>query len=273
MMATLVAFVFVCVVLFIGLRWFERKVTFHPERYSPREAWSTPSGANDVWFTTADGFRLHGWFFEPEAQSKLATVIYFHGNGGNITNVGWVGENLAARGFAVLLFDYRGYGRSGGEVSDERDIYRDADAAYDFVVSKAPAESMVLYGQSLGTAAVVDLASRRQCSAIILESGFSSAGDVASDLFPWFPRPLRFLFRSQFESARKLRKVTSPVLITHGEPDPVIPTHQSQLLFAAANEPKKLLIFPGTGHNVFGSMGDAYLDIVSQFIRESSARK
>jgi hypothetical protein len=272
-MATLVAFVFVCVVLFIGLRWLERKMTFHPDRYSPRDAWSTPSGARDVWFTTADGVRLHGWFFEPPAQSKLATVIYFHGNGGNITNVGWVGENLAARGFAVLLFDYRGYGRSEGEASDERDIYLDADAAYEYVVSKTPADSVVLYGQSLGTAAVADLASRRECSAIVLESGFSSAGDVASNLFPWFPRPLRFLFRSQFESARKLRKVSRPVLITHGEPDPVIPTHQSRLLFAAANEPKKLIIFPGTGHNVFGSMGDAYLDVFAQFIRESSTRK
>jgi fermentation-respiration switch protein FrsA (DUF1100 family) len=272
-MATLVAFLFICGVLLIGLRWFERAVTFHPVRYSSRDDWSTPSGSRDVWFTTVDGFRLHGWFFEPQAQSKLATVIYFHGNGGNITNVGWVGENLAARGFAVLLFDYRGYGRSEGEAADERDIYRDADAAYDFVASNAPDDSMVLYGQSLGTAAVADLASRRHCRAIVLESGFSSAGDVASSIFPWFPRPLRFLFRSQFDSARKLQKVSSPVLITHGDPDPVIPTHQSRLLFAAANEPKKLLIFPGTGHNVFGSMGDAYLDEVSQFIKESSARK
>jgi fermentation-respiration switch protein FrsA (DUF1100 family) len=199
----------------------------------------------------------------------LATVIYFHGNGGNITDVGWVGKELAKRGYSVLLFDYRGYGRSEGESIDEHGIYLDADAAYEFATRDAEANMVVLYGQSLGSTAATDLASRRQCGALILESGFSSASDLAASVFPWFPRRLHVILRSQFDSAKKLQQVRCPVLITHGDPDPVIPTDHSRVLFTAANEPKKLLIFPGAGHNVFGSMGDSYLNTVAEFITDS----
>jgi fermentation-respiration switch protein FrsA (DUF1100 family) len=269
----LVSLSFLASVSFFGLRWLEKAVTFHPVRYVPGNDWSTPLGARDVWFTTSDGYRLHGWFFQSNTEPNLATIIYFHGNGGNITNVDWVGKYLASRGFAVLLFDYRGYGRSEGESNDERGIYQDADAAYEFVKGGVSDGSIVLYGQSLGTAAVADLASRRPCGAIILESGLSSASDLAATVFPWFPRRLHVFLRSQFESARKLPNVRCPVLITHGDPDPVIPTNQSRLLYAAASEPKKLIIFPGAGHNVFGSMGNGYLDVVSNFIRDALAKR
>jgi fermentation-respiration switch protein FrsA (DUF1100 family) len=104
---------------------------------------------------------------------------------------------------------------------------------------------------------------------MILESGLASASDMAASVLPWFPRSLHFLLRNRFESAGKLRQVKSPVLITHGDPDPVIPTEQGRLLFAAANEPKKLIIFPGAGHNVFGSLGDIYLTQISEFIQDS----
>jgi pimeloyl-ACP methyl ester carboxylesterase len=264
-----VALLFMLGVSFFGFRWVEKAITFHPVRYVPGEAWVVPDGAHDVWITTADRVRLHGWFFETRVQPKLATVIFFHGNGGNITNVGWVGERLSARGFQVLLFDYRGYGRSDGTIGDERGLYLDADAAYDFVTRNERPENVILYGQSLGTTVAADVGSRRQCGAMILESGLASASDMAASVLPWFPRSLHFLLRNRFESAGKLRQVKSPVLITHGDPDPVIPTEQGRLLFAAANEPKKLIIFPGAGHNVFGSLGDIYLTQISEFIQDS----
>jgi fermentation-respiration switch protein FrsA (DUF1100 family) len=87
------------------------------------------------------------------------------------------------------------------------------------------------------------------------------------------PQWLHFLGKNRFESANKLNNVTVPVLITHGDPDPVIAVEEAHALFAAANEPRKLHIFPGVGHNVFGSLGDAYLDLIEEFIRESLAKK
>jgi uncharacterized protein len=254
-----------------GLRWLESKMTFQPDRMTEAERNIVPEGAESVWFNSADGTRLHGWFFESQSGPEIATVIFFHGNGGNIGNVDWVGRRFAKRGFDVLLFDYRGYGASDGVAANESDLYADGDAAVAFVRNEKGArpERIVLYGQSLGTAIVADVASRGPFGAVVLESGFSSASSVAASALPWLPRWLHFLGKNRFESARKLTNVKTPILITHGDPDHTIPTGESQMLFASANEPKKLLIFRGADHNVFGSLGEPYLTQVEQFIREA----
>jgi uncharacterized protein len=265
LVVALFAFVF-------GLRWLEAAMTFHPARIAVG-AVSRPAGAEDVWITTKDSVRLHAWFFKSDRGPSTATVIYFHGNGGNITNVAWVAESLAGRGFDTLLVDYRGYGQSEGEPRDEQGLYIDGDAALAYLITQRGLDPsrVVLYGQSLGTVVATDLAVRHRCGALILESGFSSAASVASHALPWLPRWLHFIARNRFESAQKLKRISVPVLIVHGDPDPVLPTEEAHTLFAAANDPKKLLIFPGAGHNVFGSLGDSYLDQVEQFIRQAVA--
>jgi uncharacterized protein len=269
-----VALILGCIAFVLGLRWLEAAMTFHPVRISENNP-INPGSAEDVWVNTRDGVRLHGWFYKSSRGSAAASVIYFHGNGGNITNVAWVAERLASRGFDTLLIDYRGYGRSFGESSDEAGLYADGDAALSYLVDTrhVAAERIVLYGQSLGTAVATDVAARNKCGALILESGFSSASSVASKSLPWLPRWLHFLGKNRFDSASKLKNVTAPVLITHGDPDPAIPTEEAHELFASANEPRKLHIFPRVGHNVFGSLGDSYLDTIEQFIRESLAEK
>lgn len=266
---SLLAVTLVFAAAFIALRLLEHWITFHPVQVARNERWLKPPQATDVWLPTADGENLNGWFFTSAIQPAQATIIFFHGNGGNISNLGWLGEHLAARGFDVLLFDYRGYGKSTGASSSEDGIYRDADAAYDYLVKTrgvAP-EQLVLYGQSLGTTAVTDVASRRPCAAIILESGLSSARDMTAKLLPNALHWVHFFTLNRFDSARKLTLVHCPVLVTHGDPDLVIPASQGRALYAAANEPKQLLIFSGSGHNVFGSLGDQYLDVLSEFIR------
>ncbi len=265
-----VALVFGVVVFVYGLRSLEWRMTFHPVRIDSNSRQSPPAGASDVWFTTADGIRLHGWFFE-SSTPEPATIIFFHGNGGNILGLDWLGRRFHERGFNVLLFDYRGYGASEGSPDSETGLYADGDAAVAFVINekRARPEKIVLYGQSLGTTVVADVASRRDVGAVILESGLSSASSLAGHALPWLPQSLHFLGKNRFESARKLAQVKAPVLISHGDPDPVIPTSEARLLFAAANEPKQLLIIPGAGHNVFGSAGDAYLNQIIEFINRS----
>jgi fermentation-respiration switch protein FrsA (DUF1100 family) len=267
--AGLMAVACVLATAFFGLRWFEQEITFHPIRFSSNDEWVKPAAATDVWFRTSDNENLNGWFFSSVTQPARATIIYFHGNGGNISNLGWVGERLAARGFDVLLFDYRGYGKSSGRSYSEQGIYSDADAAYDYLVNTRGVQPahIVLYGQSLGTTAVADVASRRPCGAIILESGLSSGRDMIAKLLPNALHWVHFFTLNRFDSARKLGFVHCPVLVTHGDPDPVIPTAQGRALFAVANEPKQLLIFSGSGHNVFGSGGNTYLDVISEFMR------
>ncbi len=179
------------VIAFLALRWFEHAVTFHPQPFSEwARSWKIPEGGEDVWLTSRDGVRLHGWFISSGISPRIATIIYFHGNAGNLSNVGWLGKHLAARGFDVLLIDYRGYGRSEGTIRDEADLYSDADAAYELVIDNrsVPPEKVVLYGQSLGTVVAIDLASRRRVGALIIESGLSSASSMARNVIPWFPR-------------------------------------------------------------------------------------
>ena len=251
-------------------------VTFHPIRYSEAAAkeWRLPDGTTSVWLKTADHVRLNGWFFKSDKPSQ-ATLIFFHGNAGNISDVAWYGERLRDRGFDVFLLDYRGFGRSEGESTGEQSIYADADAAYEYVTRNlgvAP-EKIALYGQSLGTTAVIDLASRHRCGAIIIESGLSSADDLAVEILPAMISPLRVLAKNRFDSVHKLSQVRCPVLITHGEPDPIISTAQAKRLFAAANEPRTLKIFPGAGHNVYGTQGNAYLNLLVDFVRLSLKTK
>jgi uncharacterized protein len=263
-----VAVVLGCAAFVYGLRTLESMMTFHPVRRSETE---TPAGAETVWFKSADGTRLNGFFFASQSKPEVATIVFFHGNGGNITNVTWLAQRYAKHGFNVLLFDYRGYGASDGVAGDEAGLYNDGDAAVTFVVNekKVRPEDIVLYGHSLGTAVAADVASRRNFAAVVLESGFSSASSVAATALPWLPRPLHFLGKNRFESARKLTNIKSPILIAHGDPDETIPTSEAHLLFASANEPRKLLIVPGAGHVPFGSAGEQYLDQVEQFMRES----
>jgi pimeloyl-ACP methyl ester carboxylesterase len=259
---------------FYALRLYEYAITFHPRRYDLNRPWKVPGGAEDVWLTTRDEVKLHGWFISSPTRPSQATLIHFHGNAGNIGNVGWVGKSLSHRGYDVLLFDYRGYGRSEGQIGDERDIYADADAAYDYLVNQrrvAP-DKIVLYGQSLGTTAASDIGARRGCGALIIESGMSSASNLALTAVPWLPRWLHGIGKNRFEIARKIAGVHCPVLIAHGDPDSVIPTQNGRDIYAAANEPKRLILLPGVGHNVIGSGGEKYLDEIDKFIQSSLAK-
>ena len=262
-------------VVYFLLRRFEQAVTFHPERYVEGTKWGLPARGEDVWFKVGTGERLHGWFVRADGAAPEATIIYFHGNGGNLRYLGWVAEHFSARGFDVLLFDYRGYGRSEGTAQDERRLYEDADAAYDYVVRerKARPDRLVLYGQSLGTTAAADLAARRECAALILESGLSSASDMAATILPWLPRPVHRLTRNKFNTVGKLTSVKVPVMVAHGDRDEIIPVAQGRALYEAAREPKRLLVVEGAGHNDLSIVGGrGYLEEVVAFIRSALAR-
>ncbi len=266
----------VCGVLALfGIRMLERAMTFHPERYAPGDAWRLPVRGEDVWMTSADGLRLHGWFVRAASQPAAGTFIYFHGNGGNLSYNGWLMEDLSERGFDVLALDYRGYGRSDGEPTDEQGIYADADAAYDYLTRERGVlpERIILYGQSLGTTAAVDVASRRGCAAGVLESGLSSAREMAALILPPGFRWLHGLAKNSFASTRKLASVRCPVLVAHGKLDRTIPVEQAQLLYDAAHQPKRLVIIADAGHNdMVGRGGEEYLKTIAEFARAAVER-
>ena len=264
----------VVVILFFVLRRLEFMATYHPEPYAPGPNWALPVNGEEVWVKVTDGERVHGWFLRAKEQPAIATVLHCHGNGGNLSSVVWVAQELTKRGFDTVIFDYRGYGRSEGRLTDEWGLYADAEAFYNHLVRDrgVKAEKIALYGQSLGTTAAIDLASRRPCAALIVESGLSSASDMGSVSFPWLPRQLHFLAKNRFESARKIAGAKCPALITHGTNDVVIPVEQGRKLYESARDPKRLVIVEGGDHFLFGSAGEKYVSGMVDFIRASVAR-
>lgn len=216
----------------------------------------------DVWLTTSDGVRLHAWWapaYATQAGSGGAasegaafTVLVLHGNAGNLTHrvetIGFL-QQLPAN---VLALDYRGFGRSQGRPSEEG-VYRDAEAAYDYLVRGPDSggrgvrpEQMVVMGQSLGTAVAVDLAAKRRVGALVLEGGFPSAHRVAQQAIP-LPG-VAYIIRTRFDSGRKLKGIRAPVLVAHCQQDSVMPYRLGEELYAAANEPKTFVSYPGACH-------------------------
>jgi fermentation-respiration switch protein FrsA (DUF1100 family) len=221
--------------------------------------------AEEAPLTTEDGVRLHAWFL-PARDSRL-TVLFASGNAGNISHrldrVRLLQWHLGAD---VLLFDYRGYGRSQGS-PDEAGTYADARAAWRHLTETRgiPAETLVLFGESLGSAVVLDLAISHPCRALVLESPFTSIRDMAAAVVPFLP--VGPLLRTRYDNLAKIPRLRVPLLVLHGEADEVVPFTQGRRLFAAAPEPKRFFPIPGAGHNdTYVTGGEAYWRTLAAFL-------
>lgn len=264
------------VVGFFGIRSAELLVTFRPLPYvmDYRWNWVLPPKTEDVWFTTVDRVKLNGWFIHSRQPTVIGTILYCHGNSGNLTHSSHQAQKLAEEGFDVLIFDYRCYGRSEWKLPDERGINYDVQAAYDYLIQQrgVKPERLAIYGWSLGSAAAIDLAARRPAGALIVEAGLSSASDMASIKLPWLPRWLHWVGKNRFASVKKIAQVRCPILVSHGTGDDVIPVEQGQQLYAAAHQPKDMLLIPGRTHWVAKVDDPIYFDVVTEFINDSLQR-
>lgn len=200
----------------------------------------------DLRFKTRDDVTLHGWLVP--ANPSRGLILFCHGNAGNISHRLDNIRRLNEIGLSVFIFDYRGYGLSGGRIT-EAGFYLDAEAAYEVARQHAGRErlKLVLFGRSLGGIAAVYLASEHPCSGVILESTFTNLGAMAKIHFP-LPVP-ESLLRSRLNSLDRIGKVTERVLFFHGDADDIVPISLGQELFEAATGPKEFVVIPGAGHN------------------------
>ena len=203
----------------------------------------------DVRITTQDGVELHGWLVPAQTRRDRSpsTLLFFHGNAGNISHRGDSLAIFAALGLDVLIIDYRGYGNSGGSPS-EQGLYRDASAAWRWLreTAQRPAEDIVIFGRSLGAAVAAELAARVDPAGLIVESGFDALPALADYHYPLLARliPLRF----RFPSAEHIARVDAPVLVLHSPDDEIVPYRLGQALYGAASQPKGFVALRG-GHN------------------------
>jgi pimeloyl-ACP methyl ester carboxylesterase len=227
----------------------QRNLQYFPSREGLSPQAVGLSGVSEERVKTPDGETIVLW--HAEAKPGMPTILFFHGNGGEVSDRHDRMAFYQGQGFGALFVSYRGYGASTGKIS-EQGFITDALAAHDFLLARGVApEEIAVVGESLGSGVAVQLAALRPVAALVLEAPFTAAVDVAAEVYPWLP--VRLLMKDQFRSRDVIGKVKVPLLIVHGDADRVIPVAQGRRLFEMANEPKELVIFPGDGHDAIGS--------------------
>ena len=261
----IIAAVSALIIWTIVLMIFEEKFIYFPQKY-PQGAYdqarSIPN-LRDCWIKTEDGVTIHAWF--APAEKAKATLVVSHGNAGNISHRSLLLRSLQRHGFNVLMYDYRGYGRSEGTPTEDG-IYKDGLAAYDYAVSlpEVKPKQVFLWGTSLGGAVAIDVATHRRVAGLILESTFTSAKDVARVVYPFLP--VHLFMHTKLNSIDKIQTLTIPILLIHGAHDSIIPISLGRKLFNAANEPKNFYEIPNADHNdTFFMGGDDYFARVDRF--------
>jgi fermentation-respiration switch protein FrsA (DUF1100 family) len=276
----LLVVVLLCVTIAVGMVFFENSMIYYPTRY-PDGMWDTgrvgdaiPGTVEDHFFATADGLRLHGWWCRP-AEAEFGTaqmlLLWFHGNAGNLSDRADLMVRLARLPVQVFIVDYRGYGRSEGRPS-EQGLYRDADAAWRYLVSERRVRpgQIVVFGKSLGGVPAVDLATRVNPAGLILESTFTSVPDMAARHFPFIPGAL---IRSRMDSLSKIADIRVPKLHIHSPSDEVVPYQLGKRLYEAAATPKRFYEVDGAGHNeTYIVGGPRYFRTIRAFVDECQTR-
>ena len=251
--------------LALWIFFMQSNLVFYPE--TEREVVATPGQISlpydDIHLETSDGINLHGWYI-PAPQPR-GTVLFLHGNAGNISHRLDSVRMLHRLGYSTLIFDYRGYGNSGGTPS-EQGTYRDAEAAWRYLTEQRhiPSCRIVLFGESLGGAVAAWLAVRQKPAALVIASGFTSVPDLGQQLYPYFP--VRWLARIRYDTRESLRSVAAPVLIAHSPEDDIIPFEHGRALFAAANPPKQFLELAGGHNDGFIFMREAWVKVLGDFL-------
>jgi fermentation-respiration switch protein FrsA (DUF1100 family) len=217
----------------------------------------------DVYFLASDGIRLNGWFIK--AADPLATVLFCHGNGGNIGHRVELIALLNRLRLNMFIFDYRGYGRSSGS-PNELGTYRDALAAFDYVsgLDDVDIRRTIIYGRSLGGTIAIYLATRVDCAGLIIENTPTSIVDLGKEIYPFLP--VARLASNRYEAESRIAAVGMPVLIIHSRYDELVPFRHGRQLYEAAVEPKEFYA-TSVGHNEIPSLAEpSYLQTIAAFI-------
>lgn len=254
----------VLIFLFFSVRFLEYKSLYFPFKRIDATPKDIGLDFEDMILTAKDGINISAWFIP--AESSRAVMLFSHGNGGNISHRLEKIKIFNELDLDVLIFDYRGYGKSEGRPS-ENGLYLDAEAVYDHLVKerKMPYQKIIGYGESLGGAVIIDLASKREMGGIIIEDCFTSVRDMGRELLPFIPA---FLYKSSFDSLTKIKSVEIPKLILHSADDEIIPFEQGRKLFDNAPVPKEFIELKGGHNEAFYISRDVYSSAIGSFVKK-----
>lgn len=226
----------------------QRRLMYFPHPQVPPPSAVGLPGAEPVTFTSIDGIELRGWFVSAGQQPSRATLLVLNGNAGNRAYRADLARAFQQHNVAVLLWDYRGYGDSGGW-PHERGLALDARAARRYLLSRPDVDAarLVYFGESLGAAVAVDLAAEHPPAALVLRSPFTSMADVGGHHYPFLP--VRLLLRDRYAAIDQIAQVRAPVLVIAGDADRIVPLEQSRRIHDAAASPRTFVVIEGADHN------------------------
>ncbi len=234
-------YLFLILVLFL----FQGQMLFLPEREHFRSPQSIGLEAEDMWVETRDGKQIHGWYFNNESAERV--VVLSHGNAGNISGRLEIADMLLDLDVSVLMYDYRGYGKSEGRPT-EKGLYKDIDSVIGFLKDQKDysENQIILYGRSLGGGVSAYGAANYNVAGLVLDSAFQDVKTMTSDIYPIVPT---FLVRYNFSTINYLNSIqNTPILIMHSRDDEIVGFHHGEALYEAASEPKTFVPLRG-GHN------------------------
>jgi fermentation-respiration switch protein FrsA (DUF1100 family) len=240
----------------------QRSLLYFPETVRTAPAAAGLPQAEEVVLDTADGEKVIAWHVPPRDGKPV--VIYFHGNGGSVRMRADRFQRIAAAGVGLVALSYRGYGGSTGKPT-EAGLIEDARAVYAYAFARYPGR-IAVWGESLGTGVAVALAAEKPVTRLILDAPYTSTVDVAASLY-WY-LPVRLLMKDQFRSDQRIKRVTAPVLILHGEGDTVIPIAYGERLFAMIAGEKRMIRYPEGYHVDLDRLGAA--DAALKFLGETA---
>lgn len=249
------------ILLFLYVFFNQRRLIYFPDKSKPSINLYNASKFKEISFQTSDGLKLVGWYKKPEKQK--ITLLYLHGNAGHFAHRLPLVQSYIARGYGIFLFSYRGYGGNPGK-PHEKGLYLDAKAALK-ALKKQGQDCIVLFGESIGSAVAIELATQSKVQGLILKSPFNSLNRLARYHYPM----LSFIKTwDKFDSLKKIKNISDiPTLFLHGEEDTIVPLAFTKELYNKANGPKKLIIYPHKGHNDLASK-QLYQDVLEFLQRQ-----
>ena len=234
---SILALVLFYILLVTVVFFFQRNLLYHPsvDNYLKNQVVSEPTEIEKVKITTSDKIDLIGWFYNQDLK-KFKTILFFHGNAGTLENRTYKLNHFKDLNVNFLIIAWRGFSGNEGK-PNEMGLYEDAKSAIKWLKMKGINEkNIILYGESLGTGVVVQVAQHKNYAGVILESPFTSMVNMGKKYYPFFPVSL--LLKDKFESYKKINNISVPVLIMHGKVDKIVPYDMGKKMYELANEPK-----------------------------------
>lgn len=254
------------ILIMLYLRYIEKNTIFHPMKeieYTPDEL---SLAYQEISFKAPDGVSLSAWLVP--SQNARYTILFAHGNAGNISHRIEKIKFFHDLGCSVFIFDYRGYGKSKGSPS-EKGLYKDAQGAYNYLLSIGiKPENIIGYGESLGGSAIIDLAVNNKLAALITDSAISKAQDMAKIIYPFLPY---WIFSVRLDSATKIKSITTPKLMIHSINDEIVPYRLGEKLYENAPQPKEFLKIHGGHNSSFFESGPVLKTKIAEFIKKLPA--